>query len=80
MDIISKFLISKEIQPYLRFCGLNRTNSVSSERRDLQHLIKYSLPYAEYTNCHNHLVALGFVHLLKEFPSLVLFGTMLLFV
>ena len=57
MDIISKFLISKEIQPYLRFCGLNRTNSVSSERRGLQHLIKIlchmlSIPIAIITWLH----------------------------
>ena len=25
MDTISNFLISKEVQPYIRFCGLNRT-------------------------------------------------------
>ena len=43
MDIISKFLISKEIQPsYIRFCGLDGTNSISSERCGLQRLIKHS--------------------------------------
>ena len=78
MDIISKFLISKEIQPsYIRFCGLDGTNSMSSEPYVLQRLIKHSLPHAEYTSCCNHWLALCFVHLLKEFPSLVSFDTML---
>ena len=42
MDIISKFLISKEIQPYIRFSDLDGTNSMSSERCRLQRLIKHS--------------------------------------
>ena len=49
MDIISNFLISKEIQPsYIRFCGLDGTNSMSSERCSLQRLIKHSSLHAEY--------------------------------
>ena len=48
MDIISNFLISKEIKPYMRFCGLDGTNSMSSERCGLQCLIKHSSPHAEY--------------------------------
>ena len=49
IDIISKFLISKETQPsYIRFCSLDGTNSMSSERCGLQRLIKHSLPHAEY--------------------------------
>ena len=58
MDIISNFLISKQIQPsYIRFCGLHGTNSMSSERCGLQRLIKHSSPNAEYINCHNHQLA-----------------------
>ena len=72
MDIISNFLISKEMQPYyIRFCGLDGTNSMSSEHCCLQHLIKHSSSHAEYINCCNHQLALCFFHLLKEFPSLV---------
>ena len=71
MSIISKFLISKEIQPYIRFCDLDGTNSLSSERCGLQRLLKHSSPHAEYINCRNHRLALCFVLLLKEFPSLV---------
>ena len=78
MDTISNFLISKGKQPHTQFCGLNRTNSMSSERCGLQHLIEYSLPHAEYINCHNHRLALGFVHVVKEFPSLVSLDTILL--
>ena len=79
MDIISKFLISQEIQPYyIRFCGLDGTNSMSSERCGLQRLIKHYSPHAEYINCHNHRLALCFIRLLKEFPSLVSLDTMLL--
>ena len=81
MDIISNFLISKEIQPsYIWFCGLDGTNSKSSESCGLQHLFKHSSPHAEYINCRNHQLALCFVHLLKEFPSLLSLDTMLLFV
>ena len=39
---------------------------------------RYSLPHAEYINCLNHQLALRFVHLLKEFPSLVSLDAMLL--
>ena len=66
MDIISKFLISKEIQPsYIQFCGLDGTNSMRSERCGLQSLIKHSLPHAEYTNCCNHVLAV--ITYLKNF-------------
>ena len=79
MDIISNFLISKEIQPsYIRFCGLDGTNSMSSERCSLQYLIKHSSLHAEYITCHKHWLTLCFVHLLKEFSSLVSPDTMLL--
>ena len=55
MDITSNFLISKEIQPsYVRFCSLDGTNSISSERCGLQCLIKHSSPHAEYIDCRNH--------------------------
>ena len=68
MDIISNFLISKEIQPsYIRFFGLDGTNSMSSERCSLQCLIKHSSPHTEYINCCNHQLALWFVPLLKNF-------------
>ena len=78
MDIPSNFLISKEIQPYIRFCDLDGTNSISSKRCSLQCLIEHSSPHAEYINCHNHQLALSFAHLLKEFPSLISLDTMLL--
>ena len=79
MDIISKFLISTEIQPsYIRFYGLDGTYSMSSECCCLQHLFKHSLLHAEYIKCCNHWLALCFIHLLKEFPSLVSLDTMLL--
>ena len=79
MDIISNFLNSKKIKTSLiRFCGLDGTNSMSSERCGLQHLIKHSSPHAEYINCCNHKLPLCFVHLLKEFPSLVSLDAMLL--
>ena len=81
MDIISKLLISKEIQPsYIRFCGLDGSNSMSSERCGLQRLIKYYSPYAEYINWCNHRLVLRFVHLLKDFPALLSLDTMLLYV
>ena len=81
MDIISNSLISKAIQPsYIRFCGLDRTNSMSSECCGLEHLIKHSSPHAEYINCRNRQLPLCFVHLLKEFPSLASLDTILLFV
>ena len=57
---------------------MDGTNLMSSERCSLQHLIKHSSPHAEYINCHNHWLALCFVHLLKEFPSLVSLDTILL--
>ena len=50
---------------------------MSSECCSLQCLIKHSLPHAEYINCRNRWLALCFVHLLKEFPSLVSLHTML---
>ena len=78
MDNIRNFLISKEIQPYIRFCGLDGTNSMSSEHCDQQCLIKHSLPHAEYISCRNHWLVLCSIHLLKEFPSLVSLDTMLL--
>ena len=79
MDITNNFLILKEIQPFqIRFCGLDGTNFISSERCGLQCLIKHSSPYAEYINCCNHRVALCFVHLLKKLPSLISLYTMLL--
>ena len=79
MDITSNFLISKEIQPsYIQFCGLDGTNSISSEHGDLQCLIKHSSQHAEYINCCNHRLALCFAHLLEEFPSLISLDTMLL--
>ena len=79
MDIISNFLILKEMQPsYKQFCGLDGTNSMSSESCGLQCLGKHSSAQAEYINCCNHRLALCFVHLLKEFPSLVSLDTMLL--
>ena len=81
IDIISNSLISKEIQPsYTRFCGLDRTNYMSSECCGLEHLIKHSSPHAEYINCRNRQLPLCFVHLLKEFPSLASLDTILLFV
>ena len=65
IDIINNFLILKEMQPsYIQFCGLDGTNSMSSERCGLQRLIKHSLLLAEYINCCNHPLALCFVHLL----------------
>ena len=79
MDNIRNFLISKEIQPsYIRFCGLDGTNSMSSEHCDQQCLIKHSSPHAEYISCRNHWLVLCSFHLLKEFPSLVSLDTMLL--
>ena len=79
MDIICKFLISKEMQPsYIRFCGLDGTNNMNSECCGLQGLIKHSSPHAQYINSCNHQLALCFVHLLKEFPSLVSLDTMFL--
>ena len=66
MDIISKFLISKEIQPsYIRFCGLDGTNCMSSERCGLQRLIKHSsiISIAVITGLHCAL----FIYL-KNFP------------
>ena len=78
MDITSNFLISKEIQPYIQFCGLDGTNSISSERSGLQCLIKHSSPHAEYINYRNHRLPLCAAHLLKEFPSLISCDTMLL--
>ena len=79
MDIISNFLISKEIQPsYILFCGLDGTNSMSSERCGLQSLIKHSSTHVEYINCLNHQLALCFGRLLKEFPSPVSLDTVLL--
>ena len=81
MDIISNFLISNEIQPsYIRLCGLDGTNPISNKRCGLQRLIKHSSPHGEYINCSNHQLALCFVHLLEEFPSLVPLDTMLLYV
>ena len=48
-DVISNFLISKGIPPsYMRFCGLDGTDSMSSERCGLHRLIKHSSPHAEY--------------------------------
>ena len=79
MDVISNLLISKEIQPsYTRFCGLDGTNSMSSEHCGLQRLIKHSSLHAEYINCCNYQLALCSVHLLKEFLSLVSLDAMLL--
>ena len=79
MDNIRNFLISKEIQPsYIRFCGLDGTNSMSSEHCNQQCLIKHSSPHAEYISCRNHWLVLCSIHLLKEFPSLVSLDTMLL--
>ena len=78
MDVISNLLISKEIQPYTRFCGLDGTNSTSSEHCGLQRLIKHSSQHAEYINCCNYQLALCSVHLLKEFLSLVSLDAMLL--
>ena len=57
---------------------MDGTNSMSSELCGLQRLIKHSSPHAEYINCSNHRLALCFVHLIKEFPSLVSLDTMLL--
>ena len=44
----------------------------------LQRLIKHSSPHAENINCCNYRLALSFVPLLKEFPSLVPLDTILL--
>ena len=66
MELIHTFLRSKEIEcSYIRFCGLDGTNSMSSERCGLQRLIRHSSPHAQYINCRNHRLALCFVHLLK---------------
>ena len=59
MEIIETFLQSKEIEcSYIRFCGLDGTNSVSSERCGLQRLIRHSSPHSQYINCRNHHLAL----------------------
>ena len=40
MDITNNFLILKEVQPfYVRFCGLDGTNSISSERCGLHNAL-----------------------------------------
>ena len=79
MEIIETFLQSKEIESsYIRFCGLDGTNSMSSERCGLQRLIRHSSPHSQYINCRNHRLALCFVHLLKEFPRLMALDAMLL--
>ena len=54
------------------------TNSMNSEHCSLQHLIKHFSSHAEYINCHNHRLALCFVLLFKESPSLISLDTMLL--
>ena len=52
MDIISNFLISKEMQlSYIRFCGLNEANSVSSECCGLQRLIKDPIAVINGLHC-----------------------------
>lgn len=79
MEIIKTFLESKDIDcSFIRFCGLDGTNSMSGERGGLQRLIRHSSPHAQYINCRNHRLALCFVHLLKEFPALTALDSMLL--
>ena len=79
MEIVVTFLQSKKIEcSYIGFCGLDGTNSMSSERCGLQRLIRHSSLHSQYINCRNHRLALCFVHLLKEFPHLMACDAMLL--
>ena len=74
MEIIETFLQSKEIVcSYIRFCCLDGTNSMSSERCGLQRLIRHSSPHSQYINCKNHRLAL-----FCTFPHLMTLDAMLL--
>ena len=54
----------------LIFHGLDGTNAMSGERSDLQRRLLHEAPRSKYVNCHNHRLALVFVHLMLQFKQL----------
>ena len=54
----------------IRFSGLDGTNAMSGEHKDLQWLIWHTSPFAQYLNCKNHILALCLVHLIPKYQKL----------
>lgn len=55
MQLLTKNGIDKS---FIRFSGLDGTNVMSEEHKDLQKLICHSSPHSLYLNCRNHRSAL----------------------
>ena len=43
---------------------------MSGERSGLQRRLRHEAPHSKYVNCHNHRLALVFVHLTPQFKQL----------
>ena len=62
----------------IRFCGMDRTNAISSERKGLQRRIRHTSPHSIYINCNNHRLALCLKHMISRYHTLVELDGMLL--
>ena len=63
---------------YMRFNGIDGTNTMSGEISGLQRCFRHIPPHTKYMNCHNHKLALAFVHLLDQYEALKAVNTSLI--
>jgi hypothetical protein len=52
------------------FCGMDTTNTMSGANNGLQRFIRNQNAHCQYIKCHNHRLALIFVHCGKQFPRI----------
>ena len=78
-DVIMGLLASKGLDiTLIRFCGMDRTNAISSERKGLQRRIRHTSPHSIYINCNNHRLALCLKHMIPRYHTLIKLDGMLL--
>ena len=71
MNELEQMFINQNIdKTFIQFSGLDGTNAMSGEKKDLQQQIRYVSPYVLYMTCQNHCLALCLLHLLKQYNKL----------
>ena len=71
---------AKGIEPskVIRSYGLDGTNAMRGERKELQRLTRHTSPLSLYINCRNHRLALCLAHLLPKYDTLTRLDTLLI--
>ena len=68
---LEQMFIDKNVDKLcIRFSGLDGTNAMSGEQKDLQRCICHVSPFAIYMNCRNNRLAFCLVYLLKKYNGL----------